>query len=193
MIWGFSPWGALQCPVWNTQTIAILKNQTRGSKVPAGAKARSIFAFNGTTKVVPCYPQWLKPAHSKIPPQSPNARALASSQQLLASSPPSHFPRKLKPVLQQRQVRNVPVWPDRFDLGDNRRQFMAPDCFIVCGYKFPDRTHGHGPRNPRSHGYFFQIAACRRCCRESSDGKQAFIIEHHIHQVFLTIARHGCL
>src|SRR5258708_14164169 len=37
----------------------------RGTKVPTGAKAQSLFASYGTTKVVPCYLRRLKPVEAK--------------------------------------------------------------------------------------------------------------------------------
>src|ERR1041384_862120 len=83
---------------------------------------------------------------------------------------------ELKPVLEQRQVGDVSLWPDRFHLGNDAGQLAGAEGGLERVGERLDGAHCRCSRNPRRARDAFEVAASGRGGGKSAHGEQALVV-----------------
>src|SRR5579859_4546857 len=103
-----------------------------------------------------------------------------------------NVPTELEAVFQQRQLRYITLGAGSLYLGHDASQLVAVHGLVKGGLEFLCRMYRLGLGNTCCTGERRQVAAggCGR--GKTADGKQAFVVEDHMHQFLRTITRERC-
>src|SRR2546428_12487304 len=100
-----------------------------------------------------------------------------------------NMPAKLKPILEQSQVRGIRFGSSGLDLGEDSCESEAMNRAGHGGSEVLDAPHSYREWNARAAGNCLQIGASGRGRREASNGNQALVIENDVEQSLRPVAR----